>query len=279
MTEPLYAQTCDQSAHHLCSAVGCRCCANGHGLNDLGDPVPYRIPVDVDVAADGGAQAMTCDCQEAPCQHETTEPRFTREVPMDFNGYVPVARQAVRILAVFIEPGDTLLLDGHISRVTHVNVRDLGTGKHLLNPGMTVPEIVATYASGPRWPVLHITGDYNIIRGPHELVSVIRDNEEGRGLLAPEEIQESVEEARAEGRRAALAPVLDLIGWWETDGTESRKAAAERIRGVLRADAPSGDAQEQAWDEGCEAGMEWTPSGPNGSPHDPPSNPYGTSPQ
>lgn len=74
MTEPLYAQTCDQSAHHLCSVVGCRCCANGHGLNDLGDPVPYLLPVEVTDENKPG-----CACEEAPCQHKPLAPPDIRE--------------------------------------------------------------------------------------------------------------------------------------------------------------------------------------------------------
>jgi hypothetical protein len=56
----------------------------------------------------------------------------------------------------------------------------------------------------------------------------------GEAIGFDEEIQASIEEAKAEGRREALAPVLDLIGWWETDGTDSRKVAAARIRDALR---------------------------------------------
>lgn len=108
-----------------------------------------------------------------------TEARFGRKIPLDVvNGYYPAARPAVRVPAVEVQPGDILVLDGYVSRVSYVNVRDLARGGDLAveHPGLSVPEIVAKYAGGPRWPVLHITGDVNIVRGPRELVSVIRQD-------------------------------------------------------------------------------------------------------
>ena len=56
-----------------------------------------------------------------------------------------------------------------------------------------------------------------------------------RGVLTAREITDALDEAYRQGHRAALAPVIDVIGWWETDGTADRKAAAERIRGVIEA--------------------------------------------
>lgn len=54
-----------------------------------------------------------------------------------------------------------------------------------------------------------------------------------RGVLTARELSDALDEAYRAGSRDGLAPVLDLIGWWDTDGTAERKSAAERIRGVL----------------------------------------------
>lgn len=48
MTEPQFAYACDKGGHHVCSVVDCHCCANGHGLNNLGDPVPWRMPIEAE---------------------------------------------------------------------------------------------------------------------------------------------------------------------------------------------------------------------------------------
>lgn len=111
-----------------------------------------------------------------------TEARYVREIPMDFNGYVPVARAVAPMPAVEVRPGDILVLAGYISRVDRVRAIDLSTGRDFatIDPGLSVAEVFAKYSSGGgpqwpvRWPVLHITGDVNIIRFPHEVVSVLR---------------------------------------------------------------------------------------------------------
>lgn len=56
---------------------------------------------------------------------------------------------------------------------------------------------------------------------------------DGRDWRDDDSVQAAIEVARTEARRAILAPLLDLIDWWETDGTDDRKAAAGRIRSVL----------------------------------------------
>ena len=82
----------------------------------------------------------------------TTARHYTREIPLGFNGYVTVAQPAQRMPASEIRAGDVLLLDGYVSAV----------------------QAVRTYHLAPNWPLLHIAGDVNVARFPHELVSVIR---------------------------------------------------------------------------------------------------------
>lgn len=84
--------------------------------------------------------------------HAATASRYTREIPLGFNGYVVVAQPALRMPASEVKPGDVLVLDGYVSAV-----RD-----------------VRTYNLAATGPVLHIAGDVNIVRYPFELVSVIR---------------------------------------------------------------------------------------------------------
>ena len=79
--------------------------------------------------------------------------------PLDHNGYVPVSRPPLRIPAAEVQPGDVLIADGYITTVS--NVRRL-----FVSP-------VAGQGEG-RWYALHITGHTNIVRFPHETVTVVR---------------------------------------------------------------------------------------------------------
>jgi hypothetical protein len=74
-------------------------------------------------------------------------------VPMDFNGYAPVARPAIRLTAAEVQVGDILLLDSFVTKVTAIEKKIL---------------------MAPSWYALHIQGSYSIIRFPHETLSVIR---------------------------------------------------------------------------------------------------------
>jgi hypothetical protein len=89
----------------------------------------------------------------------TTTP--STETPSAFRLFPAKGAAARRIMAQEVERGDLLLLDGFISAVTGVN------------------ELVLAYPHHPQatsnWRVLHITGSVNIVRFPHEYVSVIRD--------------------------------------------------------------------------------------------------------
>lgn len=90
----------------------------------------------------------------------TTEARtYTDTYPLDFNGYVTVSRPFERITADEVQAGDLLVLDSGLSRVTAVTEYNVGAanGDRLLN-----------------WPILHIAGATNIIRFPHEVVTVLR---------------------------------------------------------------------------------------------------------
>lgn len=87
---------------------------------------------------------------------------WTREIPLASNGYAPVAQCATTIPASEVRVGDVLMLDRYVSRVTHVQQLGL-TGRF----GETLPA----------WHAMHILGDVNILRFPHELVSVIRRSE------------------------------------------------------------------------------------------------------
>lgn len=74
-------------------------------------------------------------------------------LPLDFNGYVSVARPAATIPASDVKVGDLLILTGYVSRVTAITRREVkGNGYGL-----------------------HFSGSINIIRFPHEYVSVIHD--------------------------------------------------------------------------------------------------------
>jgi hypothetical protein len=104
----------------------------------------------------------------------TSARTYTREIPLGFNGYVTVAQPSQRITAAELQAGDTLILDGYVSRVSGIRPLDLFTGRDLTvkHPGHSVVEVLT--AATREWPVLHISGDVNVIRFPHELVSVIR---------------------------------------------------------------------------------------------------------
>lgn len=61
----------------------------------------------------------------------TSAPVYTREIPLGFNGYVTVAQPSQRIAAAELRPGDTLILDGYVSRVTNIRVISLNSGQDL----------------------------------------------------------------------------------------------------------------------------------------------------
>jgi hypothetical protein len=75
------------------------------------------------------------------------------EVPQAFNGYVTVARPAERIMAKDVRVGDVLLVDGYVTQVAYIT------------PITTAPMGCTGF---------HFAGTLNVIRGWHELVSVIR---------------------------------------------------------------------------------------------------------
>lgn len=85
-------------------------------------------------------------------------------VPTRINGNgIAVSQRAERVLAEDVQAGDILLLDGYVSKVTGVN-----------------PMNLSWRGQSADWAVLHITGQTNIVRFPHETVSVIRKSEEAR---------------------------------------------------------------------------------------------------
>jgi hypothetical protein len=61
--------------------------------------------------------------------------------------------------------------------VTNIRVVSLNTGHDLSirHPQWDLGTVIGNARNvNADWPVLHITGDVNILRFPHELVSVIR---------------------------------------------------------------------------------------------------------
>jgi hypothetical protein len=95
---------------------------------------------------------------------------------MTDTSYGPTAQAALRIPAALVIPGDVLIVEAYVSLVSRVSVRDLSTGADLgvTYPASTVSEILELARNANQWPVLHIAGDVNVIRFPHELVSVLR---------------------------------------------------------------------------------------------------------
>lgn len=83
---------------------------------------------------------------------------YSATYPLDYNGYVTVARPAERVRADQVQAGDILLLDGYISQITLVTPMNLNGPREAVNP----------------WTVLHIAGAVNIVRFPHEVVTVLR---------------------------------------------------------------------------------------------------------
>ncbi len=90
----------------------------------------------------------------APTRFGSPTTAIVREIPLDFNGYVTVAKPATRIPAIEVRPGDILILDSYVSRVNTVDRID----------------VQPPYGAWACW----IKGDINIIRFGHELVSVLR---------------------------------------------------------------------------------------------------------
>lgn len=82
--------------------------------------------------------------------------RMSLLVPQDFNGHVVVARPAQRIPARDVKVGDVLLLDGYVTRVDYIDREESGCG----------------------CTVFHFHGSYNVFRGWHEIVSVIRPTDD-----------------------------------------------------------------------------------------------------
>lgn len=107
---------------------------------------------------------------------DTAPKTCVREIPMDDNGYVPVARPALVIPAVQVQEGDILLLDVYVSRVSRVDLVSLGDGRDLrvMFPYDSVEEIARRTSGTVLSPMLWIKGDQNVARFPHELVRVIR---------------------------------------------------------------------------------------------------------
>lgn len=83
-----------------------------------------------------------------------TQLERVREVPLSSNGYAGVATPALRIPAREVKAGDILLLEDCVSLVHTVDAID----------------IQPPYQSMAVW----LRGDLNIIRFPHEMVSVLR---------------------------------------------------------------------------------------------------------
>lgn len=74
----------------------------------------------------------------------------------DFNGYVAIARPALRLRAQDVQVGDVLLLDGYVTRVDEIDREKTPCG----------------------CDVFHFKGALNVFRGWHETVSVIRPTEQ-----------------------------------------------------------------------------------------------------
>lgn len=76
-------------------------------------------------------------------------------------------QQWEQVQAYGLQPGDVLLLPGgYETRIRDIVVYDLMRGSIIRE---AQAEAASQNVSG-RWPVMHLQGDWNIIRFPHEMV-------------------------------------------------------------------------------------------------------------
>jgi hypothetical protein len=80
---------------------------------------------------------------------------LTNTYPVDFNGYVVVARPLLKITANQVKAGDLVITDGYISKIHSVN-----------------SVAIAGHGDG-----IELNGELNMIRFPHEIVTVLRREE------------------------------------------------------------------------------------------------------
>lgn len=102
----------------------------------------------------------------------------SRPYPIRWNGYAFGATPAEWMTADQVKPGDVLLLDGYVS---------------------TVQAVRPILRGFPNWEAMHITGDINIIRFPHERLSVLRTY---AVPLTPDTSSASDTDQQQEGERA-----------------------------------------------------------------------------